>query len=133
MTRTDHRLLRGALWLDAAASGATGVLLLAASGPLSGLLALPPALLFWAGAAFLPWAAAVGWLASFAVPPRRGALAVIGLNLLYVLCSVLLLALGLVSPNLLGVVFVLVLAAVVLGFALLQAAGLRWVRQAAAA
>jgi hypothetical protein len=130
---TNFPLLRGALWLDAVASGLTGLLLLAASRTLGAWLALPPALLVWAGALFLAWAAVVAWLAARPVPPRRFVLAVIVLNLLYVLDSVLLLALGWVAPNALGVAFVLLLAGAVLGFALLQAAGLRGVPQPAAA
>lgn len=122
---TDMSLLRRALKLDAVASGATGLLLVAASGPLAALLALPQPLLFWAGIAFLPWAAAVGWLGTRADPPRRAAIAVVVLNLLFVLDCVLLLALGWVAPNAFGIAFILALAAAVLLFALLQAAGLR--------
>jgi hypothetical protein len=120
--------LRLALLADAGASGATGLLLLAASGPMSRLLGLPEALLFWAGAAFLPWAAVVAWLARHPAPARRAVQAIAALNLVYVLDSVLLLAAGPalgLHPNALGTGFVLLLAVVVAGFAAAQWAAQR--------
>lgn len=57
--------------------------------------------------------------------PRWMVFGVVGINLLWALDSLLLLVLGLATPNGLGATFVLLQAAVVLGFALLQYAGLR--------
>ena len=117
--------LRRALLLDAAASGATGALMLLAARPLADLTALPPGLLRAAGAVLLPYAAFVLWLARHAAPARPLILAVIGINALWVAESVAILALGWVAPNTLGVAFVLAQALVVAVFAGLQAAGLR--------
>lgn len=118
-------LLRAALLGDAAASGGMGLLLTAAAHPLASLLVLPEPLLRGAGLVLLPYAGLVAWLG---VQPRllrwmvRG---VAGINLLWALDSLLLLALGLAVPNGLGIAFVLLQAVAVLGFALLQWAGLR--------
>ncbi|MBI0536682.1 hypothetical protein D9599_13960 [Roseomonas sp. KE2513] len=117
--------LRRALLLDAAASGATGALMLLATGPLADLTALPPGLLRVAGAVLLPYAGFVLWLGRHAAPARALVLAVIGINLLWAAESVAILALGWVAPNALGTAFVLTQALVVAAFAGLQAAGLR--------
>ena len=123
MFRSSTSLLRVALLGDAAASGATGLLMAAAAGPLAPLLGLPEPLLRGAGLMFLPYAAFVAWLS------RRPALglvrAVVALNLLWAADCVLLLASGFVAPTGLGTAFVLLQASVVLGFALAQWAGLR--------
>lgn len=118
-------LLRRALLLDAAASGATGALMLLAAGPLSDLTHLPPGLLRGAGAVLLPYAGFVLWLGLRAVPARGLVKAVVAINALWVVESVGILLLGWVAPNLLGVGFVLAQALVVAVFAGLQAAALR--------
>jgi hypothetical protein len=101
------------LLLDAAASGGMGLLLAAFAGPLAGVLGLPEALLRYAGAGLLPFAAVLAYLAT---RPRvgRGALwAVIAVNAAWVSESVLLVASGWVSPTALGTAFVLAQAAAV--------------------
>ena len=118
-------LLRRALLLDAAASGATGALMLLAAGPLADLTALPPGLLRAAGAVLVPYAGFVLWLGRQAAPVRGLVLAVIAINALWAAESVAILALGWVTPNALGGAFVLAQALVVAAFAGLQAAGLR--------
>jgi hypothetical protein len=118
-------LLRFALLGDAAASGATGLLLAAGAGPLAPLLGLPGPLLRGAGLALLAYAAVVAWLGTRDAPPRAAVLAVVVVNLLWAADSLLLLALGPAAPTGLGVAFVLAQALVVLGFAAAQAAGLR--------
>jgi len=118
-------LLRLALLGDAAASGATGLLLAAAPGPLAGLLGLPHPLLQTAGLVLLPYAALVAWAGRCAVLPRGAIRAIIALNLLWAVDSAALLAFGPVSPRALGVAFVLGQALVVLGFAAVQWAALR--------
>jgi hypothetical protein len=118
-------LLRKALWSDAAASGAMGLLLLAGGGALTGLLGLPVGLLQAAGMITLGWAALVGWMARRAALPGWAVWAVIGLNLVWVADSLLLLASGWVAPTGLGVVFVIAQAVAVAGFAAAQWAGLR--------
>ncbi len=118
-------LLRTALLGDAAASGGMGLLLTAAAHPMASLLALPEPLLRDAGLVLLPYAGLVAWLGAQLRLPRWMVRGVVGVNLLWTLDSLLLLALGLAAPNGLGAAFVLLQAAVVLGFALLQWAGLR--------
>ncbi len=118
-------LLRTALLGDAAASGGMGLLLTAAAHPMASLLALPEPLLRGAGLVLLPYAGLVAWLGAQPRLPRWMVRGVVGVNLLWTLDSLLLLALGLAAPNGLGAAFVLLQAAVVLGFALLQWAGLR--------
>ena len=55
-------LLRQALLADATTSGAFGLLMLLAAGPLSHLLGLPDGLLRGAGAILLPCTALLAWL-----------------------------------------------------------------------
>ena len=118
-------LLRFALLGDAAASGATGLLLAAGAGFLASLLGLPEELLRWAGLLLLPYAAFVAWAGTRDGVPRNAVRAAVAINLLWTLDSVLLLALGPVSPNGLGTAFVLAQALVVLGFAATQWMALR--------
>lgn len=118
-------LLRAALLGDAAASGGMGLLLTAAAYPLASLLALPEPLLRGAGLVLLPYAGLVGWLGAQRRLPRWLVRGVVGVNLLWALDSLLLLLLGLAAPNGLGAAFVLLQAMAVLGFGLLQWAGLR--------
>jgi hypothetical protein len=128
MAETLHPtpFLRFALLGDAAASGATGLLLAAGAGALASLLGLPEGLLRVAGLALLPYAAFVAWIgARKDGVPRNAVRAVVAINLLWALDSALLLALGPVSPNGLGVAFVLAQALVVLGFAAMQWTTLR--------
>jgi len=117
--------LRLALLGDAAASGATGLLLAAGAGPLAGLLGLPEPLLRSAGLILLPYAALVAWAGARPALPRNAVRAIIVINLLWVLDSAALLAFGPVAPRALGVAFVLAQALVVLGFAAAQWTALR--------
>ncbi len=119
------RLLRLVLLADAAASGGLGLLMLAGAGVLAGPLGLSAALLQGAGAICIGWAMVVGWMGRRALLPAWAVWAAIGLNLCWVADSLLLLASGWVSPTALGTAFVLVQAAAVLGFSVLQWAGLR--------
>jgi hypothetical protein len=126
-TLSPTPLLRFALLGDAAASGATGLLLAAGAAFLASLLGLPEGLLRVAGLVLLPYAAFVAWLGARrdGGVPRGAVRAVVAINLLWALDSVLLLALGPVAPNGLGTAFVLAQALVVLGFAAMQWAALR--------
>lgn len=117
--------LRAALALDAAASGAAGLVMLAGAGMLAPLLGLPAGLLTVAGATLLPFALAVGLLARRAAPPRGLAWAVVGVNEAWVVASIALLLGGWFAPTALGVAFVVAQAAVVAVFAVLQAIALR--------
>lgn len=64
-----HPFLRFALGIDAAGSGALGVLLLALPATLAGLFDLPQPMLFYLGLFFVAYAAFVALLASRARPP----------------------------------------------------------------
>jgi hypothetical protein len=126
MTDLLHALpLRRSLLADALVSAVTGLLLALGAGPLSTVLGLPEALLRWAGVSLLPFAGLVLLLARRESPPRPAVLAVAFYNALWALDSLLLLALGTVSPTLLGSAFVVAQALVVGLFALAQYAGLR--------
>lgn len=124
--------VRMALGLDAVASGAMGVMLVLGAGLAAPLLGLPEGLLRGCGLFFLPWAAAVGWLAMRPAPGRRAVAWVAGLNAVWVVDSVVLLASGWVAPTGLGVAFVLAQAAAVAVFAALQAGALPPARPALA-
>lgn len=117
--------LRRALYADAIVSGATGVLLVTATGPLATLLDLPFQLLLSSGLFFVPYAAFVGWLGACAHPPRVLIWAVIIGNAGWTLASVALLIAGPVTPNLLGSAFIAMQAIAVGVFAELQYIGLR--------
>jgi hypothetical protein len=118
-------LLHRALQADAIASGAFGLLLVAASEPAARRFDLPATLLLDAALVTLVWAAVTGWLGTRAAVPRKGAIAVIVINLLWAVDSLALLATGWVEPNGLGVAFVAVQALAVLALAELQYVGLR--------
>lgn len=113
--------LRNTLLLDAATCVATGALLSLGAAPLSALLGLPAALLFYAGLSLFPIAAFMVWTAL-----RRQAPAVcvvIAGNAAWVLASIVVLV-GF-SPTVLGYVFVIVQAAAVAFLAELEYTGLR--------
>lgn len=117
--------LRFALLADAVASGVLGLGMAALAGPLSSLLGLPTALPRYVGMLLIAWAAAVLWIGSRAQPSRGAVWAVIGLNALWAVDSVLLLLTGWIEPTTLGLVFILFQAAAVAVFAELQYVGLR--------
>ena len=122
---TSATLLRRALQVDAVVSGATGLLLTAAAGPLADLLGLHVDLLRFAGLSLLPFAILLAWLAARPTVPRRMVWAVIAYNLLWAVDSILLLTTGWVSPTTLGMLFVAGQALIVAGLAELQWFGLR--------
>jgi hypothetical protein len=117
--------LRQALWADAIVSGATGLVLAAAAGPLAAILQLPAGLLRVVGLAFLPYAAFVAAIARRDPPPHAGVRAAIAGNALWAAVSVAVLFTGWIDPSRLGIAFILFQAVVVAGFAELQAMGLR--------
>ncbi|MGE0849123.1 MAG: hypothetical protein AB7O44_05805 [Hyphomicrobiaceae bacterium] len=124
-TLHSNPFLRNALLLDAAATGATGLLLIGGAGLLEGVLGLPAGLMRWAGLVLIPFVAFVAW-AGTREPASQGAVAlIIAVNVLWVVASVCLLVSGLVAPTLLGYAFVLAQAAVVALFAELQYVGLK--------
>ena len=131
MNPASPAFLRTTLLLDAVASGATALLVLAAAGILADLLALPAALLRGAGLVLIPYVAFVAYLGSRELAPRAAVWTVIAANVVWAAASLLLLASGLVAPNALGHAFVIGQALVVAAFGELQYVALR--RQAMAA
>jgi hypothetical protein len=117
--------LRRALLLDAAASGATALLVIAAAGLLEGLLGLPAALLRWAGLVLLPYVAFVVYAGTREDISRSAVWAIIVTNILWAIASVLLLVSGWVAPTALGYAFVVGQALVVALLGELQYTGLR--------
>lgn len=130
-TANTPLFLRRVLGLDAVASGATGLLLAFGSGLLEEFLGLNADVTQPAGLFLIAWALGVAALALQARPARPLVMAVIAVNALWAIESVMTLVLGWLQPNALGVAFVLAQAAVVAGFAGLQAVAIRGVRQAA--
>ena len=126
---SPRTLLHTALQLDAAASGAMGLLLLLAGGALADPLQLSEPLLRGAGLVLLPFAAAVAYVGTRATVPRGAARTIVVANLLWVVGSAAVLT-GVAPsswpmPSPLGMAFVVVQALTVLGFAEAQWIGLR--------
>jgi hypothetical protein len=124
-TISNTPFLRNALLLDAAASGATAILLVAGAGRLDGLLGLPVALMREAGLILVPFVAFVAWAGTRASGSRGVVSAIIAVNVLWVVASVCLLIGNWVAPTLLGYAFVIAQAAAVGLFAELQYVGLK--------
>ena len=124
MNSASPNALKRALLLDAAASGAMGVLFVLAAGSLAGLLGLPVVLLRYVGVFLIPFAAALLWIATRAATAAPLIMAIVVGNVLWVAASVLLLVSGVVNPTLLGEAVVLAQAAAVQLFAYLEYSGL---------
>lgn len=123
---TSHpAFLRRVLLLDAAASGATALLLLLGAGLLEGLLGLPGALLRTAGLILIPYVAFVLYV-GVREPHVRGAVwTIVFANFAWAAGSFALLVSGWVAPTMLGYVFVIAQALVVAILGELQYAGLK--------
>lgn len=117
------RLLRAAFVIDAAASGALGLLQVAATDFANARLGLPAEVVFGIGAFMLAYAASLALLARSATVPRIAALIVIVGNSGWVVGCVALAA-WYAPLTALGVGYLLLQAAAVAAFAGLQAAGL---------
>jgi hypothetical protein len=126
MTITSHpNFLRYVLWSDVIASGATGLLMIAAAGVLESFLGLPSALTREAGLILVPYVAFVGFVAISAEISRAAVWAIIAANAVWTIGSFGVLVSGVVAPTALGYAFVIAQALVVAIFAMLQYAGLR--------
>ena len=121
---TQSLFLRRVLALDAAATFASGLLLVAVAGLLEPWLGLPTAIQRIMGATFLVFGASVGLLSSRAVASPILVWAAIAYNAVFVVECLVGLAAGLISPTPLGTAFVLALAAVVAALALAERVGL---------
>ena len=117
--------LRRVLVVDALASAASGIAMIAFAEVLADLLQLPVDLVSEAGIVLLPFAAFVGFVASRSEPARFAVWAIIGLNILWVVDSILLLFSGWVAPNALGYAVVIAQAAGILVLADLEYMGYR--------
>src|SRR5262245_13354154 len=117
--------LRLVLLADAAASGATGLLMLAGGGFLEGMLGLPATLQREAGLILLPYVAFVLYAGTRESLARPAIWAVIVCNALWTAASVLLLAGAWVAPTALGYAFVIGQASIVALLGGLQYLGLR--------
>jgi len=125
MTYDPSRWLRRVLLVDAATSGAMGLLLVVAASLLAPMLGLPAALLDYAGLSLIPFAALVCWVATRQQLPRPGVWAIIACNAVWSADSILLLLSGYLAPTVLGTAFVVAQAAIVAILAELEHVGLR--------
>jgi hypothetical protein len=126
MTVSDaSTFLRRTLWLDAAVSGATGLVMWLGADLLQAWLALPSTLFRVAGISLLPFCGLLIALAGRRRMARGAIVAIIVANALWVVASIALLVSGEVAPTMLGYLFVIGQAVAVLGFAELQWVGLR--------
>ncbi|APH71543.1 hypothetical protein [Aquibium oceanicum] len=117
--------LRNALRLDAAVSAAAGLVMTFGAGLLGPFLELPQPLLFWAGVVIFAWVVLLALVAGREGVSRLILIDIVAGNALWVAASVGILVAGIVTPNTLGVIFVLVQGMAVGLFAALQAAALR--------
>src|SRR5262249_5796491 len=113
------------LLIDAAISGAAGVLMVAGATALAEWLAVPAGVLRYAGWSLLPFAVLVTLLSRRPDLPGRAVVAVIALNAAWVVASVGVLLARLLQPNALGYAFVLGQAAAVAVLTEMEAVGLR--------
>jgi hypothetical protein len=129
MTSPNHvrisPFLRRVLLADAATCVAAGLLMLLGAAFLDGLLGLPPALLRYAGASLLPFAALLVHVGTRAYSSRALIWAVIAWNAVWAFDSIALLCTGWLAPTGLGIAFISAQALAVALFADLEYVGLR--------
>ncbi|RBY92566.1 hypothetical protein [Blastococcus sp. TF02A-30] len=118
-------LLRTALRLDAAVTGANGAAYLLAAPWLSDVLGVPSGALLGLGGFLLAYAVAVAAVAARRPAPVPAVEAVVAANALWAAASVAAVVAGAFDLTALGTAWVLLQAAVVAAFALVQIAGLR--------
>lgn len=122
-------LLRLALRADALASGAVGAVLLLGADALAGPLGLSELLLRSLGVVLLAWCVGLWVLAARERIAGRVAWAVVVVNVVWAVESLLLPAIGWLAPTTLGTAFLVLQAAIVAGFAALQAVAIRGARR----
>ena len=118
-------LLRTTLHIDAAMSGAMGLVLVAAAGPIAAVTALPAPLLLACGLFFVPYAALLAWGAARSDLPRWLVWLLAGGNALWAVECAAAPLLGLVAPNGWGIAFLAVQAVAVAAFAQMYLTALR--------
>ncbi|MFD0276701.1 hypothetical protein ACFVHB_22735 [Kitasatospora sp. NPDC127111] len=122
--RKARRNLRRLLALDALVSGGNGLAYLALSGPLGDLLGVGASTLVELGAVLVVFGLAVGLLAARPRPARSAVQAVIDINLVWTVLSLVAMELWL-EPSTAGLVWIPLQAGTVAVFAVLQFAALR--------
>lgn len=127
-----QRWLRRSLRANAAFSALSGLLFAGASETVAGAIGLAwPNALAATGLVLVGFAAVLAWLASRPAVPVRDAMVVIWMDLAWVVGTLPLVATGVLDAT--GGVAALLVADVVLAFAVLQYVGVRRSRRAAAA
>ncbi len=116
--------LRRVLFADALSCAAMGIVLCVFDDQAASILALPVQLLSQAEV-LLPFAAFVAYVASRAMPSRKAVWAIMAVNAVWIVESVLLLFSGWIEPNLLGQAFIVTQAAFVLVLTELEYVGLK--------
>ncbi|MGJ5207195.1 hypothetical protein [Bradyrhizobium sp. HKCCYLR20261] len=122
---TSSTLLRRALIADAVFSGVAGLALTFDASPLAALMQLPEALLRETGLFLIVYAGFVGWLGTRATVAKPLVMLVIAGNAAWTVGSIALLFSGLVTPNVLGEIFIAAQAVGTGVFAEMQYMGLR--------
>jgi hypothetical protein len=117
--------LRRVLVVDAVFSGVSGIGMIVFAELFANLLQLPAELISEAGIVLLPFAAFVGFVASRSEPARVAVWAIVAINVVWVVDSIVLLLTGWVAPNALGYAVVIAQAAGVLVLADLEYMGYR--------
>jgi hypothetical protein len=124
--------LQRVLWFDAATCLVTGTVFLTASSTVEQLFAIPAALARALAVVLLAFGAFVAWVGARRELIRPAVRAIVVVNALWALESVLALVFGWLQPNALGQWFVIAQALAVAVIAELQFIGLRRARTAAA-
>ena len=124
-TSRPRSLLRLALGVDAAVTGANGLAYLVAAGPLADLFGLDAAFLRGIGVFLLAFAALVAVTGTRERISRPAVRAVVAANLAWAAASAVVAIAGLGSPEAAGTVWIAMQAFVVAAFADLQMLGLR--------
>jgi hypothetical protein len=117
--------LRRVLLLDASTCLITGMVMLTASGTVERLLAIPAPLSRVLAVVLLIFGGLVGWVGTRCHLMRSAVWAIVTLNALWAVESLLTLAFGWLDPNALGRAFTIVQAMAVAVIAELQFIGLR--------
>lgn len=125
--------LRRALQADAIFSGASALMLVLGAGLFASLTNLPETFLHNTGLVLVIYAALVGYLGTRGIVSKAAVWAVIAVNVIWAIDSIILLVSGWVSPNLLGQALIVMQAIAVGVFAELQFIGLRKSASTAAA
>ncbi|MFH8619634.1 hypothetical protein ACH4E8_31800 [Streptomyces sp. NPDC017979] len=117
-------MLRRFLGLDAVVTGTNGIAYIAASGPLGRLLGVDAGVLLGVGIVILAYGLGVALVAARREPHRAAVTAVVDINLVYAVVSIVSVLLWF-EPTTAGAVWIPLQALVVAGFAVAQWASLR--------